>query len=98
MTTTHNSEEHFLNISRIDMEFPTPSGSFTALKDVDIQIKQGEFISLIGHSGCGKSTVLNIVAGIYQATNGGVLLKNKEVNEPGPERACLLYTSDAADE
>ncbi|MEH6597388.1 MAG: ABC transporter ATP-binding protein [Colwellia polaris] len=90
MTTTHNSEEHFLNISRIDMEFPTPSGSFTALKDVDIQIKQGEFISLIGHSGCGKSTVLNIVAGIHQATKGGVLLKNKEVNEPGPERAVVF--------
>ena len=90
MTTTQNSEEHFLNISRIDMEFPTPSGSFTALKDVDIQIKQGEFISLIGHSGCGKSTVLNIVAGIHQATKGGVLLKNKEVNEPGPERAVVF--------
>jgi nitrate/nitrite transport system ATP-binding protein len=90
MTTTNTPEEHFLNISRIDMEFPTPSGSFTALKDVDIQIKQGEFISLIGHSGCGKSTVLNIVAGIHQATKGGVLLKNKEVNEPSPERAVVF--------
>ena len=90
MTTTKNPEEHFLNISRIDMEFPTLTGSFTALKDVDIQIKQGEFISLIGHSGCGKSTVLNIVAGIHQATKGGVLLKNKEVNEPGPERAVVF--------
>ena len=83
-------EEAFLNISKIDMEFPTPSGSFTALKDVDLQIKKGEFISLIGHSGCGKSTVLNIVAGIYQATKGGILLKNKEVNEPGPERAVVF--------
>jgi nitrate/nitrite transport system ATP-binding protein len=90
ITTTTNPEEHFLNISQIDMAFPTPSGSFTALKDVDIQIKKGEFISLIGHSGCGKSTVLNIVAGIYQATKGGVLLKNKEVNEPGPERAVVF--------
>jgi nitrate/nitrite transport system ATP-binding protein len=86
----NSPEEHFLNISQIDMAFPTPSGSFTALKDVDIQIKKGEFISLIGHSGCGKSTVLNIVAGIYQATKGGVLLKNKEVNEPGPERAVVF--------
>jgi nitrate/nitrite transport system ATP-binding protein len=90
MTTTPPLEDHFLNISRIDMEFPTPSGSFTALKDVDMQIKKGEFISLIGHSGCGKSTVLNIVAGIYQATKGGILLKNKEVNEPGPERAVVF--------
>ena len=90
INTTINPEDHFLNISHIDMAFPTPSGSFTALKDVDIQIKKGEFISLIGHSGCGKSTVLNIVAGIYQATNGGILLKNKEVNEPGPERAVVF--------
>ena len=80
----------FLNISKIDMVFPTPKGDFTALKDVDLQIKKGEFISLIGHSGCGKSTVLNVVAGLYQATSGGVLLKNKEVIEPGPERAVVF--------
>jgi nitrate/nitrite transport system ATP-binding protein len=83
-------EQPFLNISQIDMDFPTPTGSFTALKSVDLQIDKGEFISLIGHSGCGKSTVLNIVAGLYQATAGGVLLKNKEVNEPGPERAVVF--------
>jgi len=80
----------FLNISQIDMVFPTATGDFTALKDVDLQIKKGEFISLIGHSGCGKSTVLNIVAGLYKATKGGVLLKNREVNEPGPERAVVF--------
>ncbi len=79
-----------LNISHIDMVFPTPTGGFTALKDVDIQLKKNEFISLIGHSGCGKSTVLNIVAGLYQATTGGVLLNNKEVTEPGPERAVVF--------
>lgn len=87
---TNSTKKSFLDISHIDMDFPTPAGSFTALKDVDLQIKKGEFISLIGHSGCGKSTVLNIVAGLYQATNGGVLLNNKEVNEPGPERAVVF--------
>jgi nitrate/nitrite transport system ATP-binding protein len=80
----------FLDISRIDMVFPTDTGGFTALKEVDLQIDKGEFISLIGHSGCGKSTVLNIVAGLYQATKGGILLNNKEVNEPGPERAVVF--------
>ena len=79
-----------LDISKIDMVFPTPKGEFTALKEVDLQIAKGEFISLIGHSGCGKSTVLNIVAGIHQATSGGVLLNNKEVNTPGPERAVVF--------
>lgn len=79
-----------LDISKIDMVFPTPNGDFTALQDVDLQIKKGEFISLIGHSGCGKSTVLNVVAGLCQATKGGVILNNKEVNEPGPERAVVF--------
>lgn len=87
---TDSKEHPFLNISQIDMVFPTDTGGFTALKSVDLQIDKGEFISLIGHSGCGKSTVLNIVAGLHQATTGGVLLKNKEVNEPGPERAVVF--------
>jgi nitrate/nitrite transport system ATP-binding protein len=79
-----------LDISQIDMEFKTPSGSFTALKGVDLKISKGEFVSLIGHSGCGKSTVLNIVAGLYQATRGGVILNGREIHEPGPERAVVF--------
>jgi len=79
-----------LDISKIDMVFPTPKGDFTALKEVDLKINKGEFISLIGHSGCGKSTVLNVVAGLYQATSGGVILNGKEVNQPGPERAVVF--------
>ncbi len=69
-----------LDISRVGIEFPTAKGSFRALIDVDLKIKQGEYISLIGHSGCGKSTVLNIVAGLLQATEGGVMLHGREVN------------------
>ncbi len=72
------------------MEFPTPKGTFKALDCVDLNIAEGEFVSLIGHSGCGKSTVLNIVAGLYEATKGGVILEGKEVNEPGPERAVVF--------
>ncbi|WP_422132938.1 ABC transporter ATP-binding protein [Endozoicomonas sp. ALD040] len=79
-----------LDISHIDMVFDTPKGPFTALKGVDLKISKGEFVSLIGHSGCGKSTVLNIVAGLYQATTGGVVLNGKEVREPGPERAVVF--------
>ena len=79
-----------LELTKVGIEFPTPKGSFCALRDVDLKIKKGEFVSLIGHSGCGKSTVLNIVAGLYQATTGGVVLNGKEVNEPGPERAVVF--------
>lgn len=80
----------FLELTQVSIEFPTPKGPFKALDKVDLNITEGEFVSLIGHSGCGKSTVLNIVAGLYQATEGGVILEGKEVNEPGPERAVVF--------
>lgn len=83
------SNEHLV-LSQVAIDFPTPQGPFRALDKVDLKIKKGEFVSIIGHSGCGKSTVLNIVAGLYQATEGGVILDNKEVNEPGPERAVVF--------
>lgn len=83
------SEAH-LELTEVGIEFPTPKGPFRALRDVNLKIEQGEFISLIGHSGCGKSTVLNIVAGLYEATDGGVLLDGREVNSPGPERAVVF--------
>jgi len=79
-----------LNIDHISMEFPTPDGPYVALRDVNLEMQEGEFVSLIGHSGCGKSTVLNIVAGLYKATLGGIVLDGKEVNEPGPERAVIF--------
>ena len=79
-----------LHISHVSIEFPTPTGPFKALSAVDLQIAKGEFVSLIGHSGCGKSTVLNIVAGLYQATTGGVILDGREVDEPGPDRAVVF--------
>ena len=84
MTATH------LELTRVGIEFPTPQGSFRALDSVNLRIEQGEFVSLIGHSGCGKSTVLNIVAGLYQATTGGVILDGREVDEPGPDRAVVF--------
>lgn len=80
----------FLEISKVGIDFPTPDGPFTALKDVDFSIDKGDFVSIIGHSGCGKSTVLNIIAGLYQATYGGVILEGKEVNDPGPDRAVVF--------
>jgi len=84
--------QKFLEISQVGIEFPTANGPFCALKDVQFDIAEGEFVSIIGHSGCGKSTVLNIVAGLYQATYGGVILEGKEVNEPGPDRAVVFQS------
>jgi len=86
------STNKFLEISKVGIEFPTANGPFCALKDVNFNIEKGEFVSIIGHSGCGKSTVLNIVAGLYQATSGGIILEGKEVNEPGPDRAVVFQS------
>jgi nitrate/nitrite transport system ATP-binding protein len=81
---------NYLDISAVGIEFKTESGPFRALKNINLKIDKGEFISLIGHSGCGKSTVLNIVAGLYNATEGGVILEGKEVDQPGPDRAVVF--------
>ncbi|UPW19778.1 ABC transporter ATP-binding protein [Agarivorans sp. TSD2052] len=80
----------YLEIDHVSIDFPTKNGPFRALNGVDMKIDKGEFISLIGHSGCGKSTVLNIVAGLYNATEGGVILEGKEVTRPGPDRAVVF--------
>lgn len=79
-----------LELSSVGMAFDTPKGAFEVLQDVNLKIESGEFVSLIGHSGCGKSTVLNIVAGLLHATRGGVILDGQEVTEPGPERAVVF--------
>lgn len=80
----------YLEISRVGIEFPTDNEPFRALENINLAINKGEFISLIGHSGCGKSTVLNIVAGLYKATEGGVILEGREVDQPGPDRAVVF--------
>ncbi|HLV77775.1 MAG TPA: ABC transporter ATP-binding protein [Marinobacter sp.] len=79
-----------LELSGVEMAFATPKGPFIALDNVNLKIRKGEFITLIGHSGCGKSTVLNIVAGLLQASKGGCVLDGHEVNSPGPERAVVF--------
>ncbi|MCQ9100715.1 ABC transporter ATP-binding protein [Vibrio alginolyticus] len=83
-------EKVLLDLTRLGMRFPTPDGEFIALKNVDLQINKGEFVSLIGHSGCGKSTVLNLVAGLHMPTDGGVIVDGREVAGPGPDRAVVF--------
>ena len=60
------------------------------LNDITLTIDKGEFVSIIGHSGCGKSTLLNLIAGLTRVSAGAVLLEDKEVNSPGPDRAVVF--------
>ncbi len=81
----------FLTIDDVTKVFPLKEGGlYTALKDIDLEIQEGEFVSLIGHSGCGKSTLLNLLAGLTQASSGGILIDGREVVEPGPDRMVVF--------
>jgi nitrate/nitrite transport system ATP-binding protein len=80
----------YLNLSAVDMSFTRDGQTNPVLDGIELQVERGEFISLIGHSGCGKSTVLNIVAGLLQPTRGGVILDGREVGAPGPDRAVVF--------
>ncbi len=82
--------QSYVQIENAGMVFNTRKGRFTALTDINLNVEQGEFIALIGHSGCGKSTLLNLVAGLLDATDGLLLLANKEIRGPGPERAVVF--------
>jgi nitrate/nitrite transport system ATP-binding protein len=81
-----------LEITGLTKVFPTPAGPFVAVKDVNLRVQRSEFICILGHSGCGKSTVLSIIAGLQQATHGGVVIKGRQTVEPGADRAVVFQT------
>ena len=82
--------DRYLRVENVGMTFETKKGSFVALERIDLTIRKGEFVSLIGHSGCGKSTLLNMVAGLLQPTEGGILLAEREIGGPGPDRGVVF--------
>lgn len=82
----------YLEISRLSKSYPTPKGPAIIVKDFDLKVKKGEFVSIIGHSGCGKSTVLMMVAGLNPITDGGIILAGKELDGPGPDRGIVFQS------
>jgi nitrate/nitrite transport system ATP-binding protein len=82
--------DRYVQLENVDMTFSTKKGDFNALKNINLSIKEGEFISIIGHSGCGKSTVLNLIAGLTQPTEGLLFCAGRNIAGPGPERAVVF--------
>jgi len=80
----------YLVIESVGKSFETRNGDFVALTAIDLSIRKGEFVSLIGHSGCGKSTLLNLVSGLLKPSEGMILLANKHVEGPGPDRGVVF--------
>lgn len=85
-------EERFLTFSELHKVYPTPKGPLTVVEDFNLKINKGEFISLIGHSGCGKSTVLTMAAGLNAISKGAIRLDGWNVEGADPERAVVFQS------
>ena len=81
-----------LELTGLTKVFATDAGPVVAVKNVNVRIHKSEFVCILGHSGCGKSTVLSIIAGLQQATEGGVVINGKQTTEPGGDRAVVFQT------
>ena len=85
-------ESRFLDFSQLHKVYPTPKGPLTVVENFDLKINKGEFISLIGHSGCGKSTVLTMAAGLNEISKGAIKLDGRHVEGADPERAVVFQS------
>ena len=85
-------DNRFLDFSQLHKIYPTPKGPLTVVEDFDLKINRGEFISLIGHSGCGKSTVLTMAAGLNDISKGAIKLDGRHVEGADPERAVVFQS------
>lgn len=85
-------EERFLDFSQLHKIYPTPQGPLTVVEDFNLKMNKGEFISLIGHSGCGKSTVLTMAAGLNEISKGAIKLDGRHVQGADPERAVVFQS------
>jgi nitrate/nitrite transport system ATP-binding protein len=92
VTEQMRAVKKYLEIWQLQKSFPSASGPLVVVENFNLSVQQGEFVSLIGHSGCGKSTVLSIVAGLTQASAGTVILGSREITMPGPDRGVVFQT------
>lgn len=83
-------DRRYLEFYKLNKVYPTPKGPLTVVEDFNLLMDRGEFISLIGHSGCGKSTVLTMAAGLNPISSGGIVLENREIDIAGPDKAVVF--------
>lgn len=83
-------ESRYLEFYKLKKTYPTPKGPLTVVDDFNLLMNKGEFVTLIGHSGCGKSTVLTMAAGLNAISSGGIVLENREIDIAGPDKAVVF--------
>jgi len=86
----HRGDERFVDFTQLSKIYPTRNGPLKVVDGFDLKLRRGEFVSIIGHSGCGKSTVLSMVAGLTDISEGGIILDGREVNAAGPDRGIVF--------
>jgi nitrate/nitrite transport system ATP-binding protein len=86
------SDEAYLELWELTKSYPSPQGEAVIIKDVNFKFRKGEFVTVIGHSGCGKSTILMMLAGLSSITAGGIVLAGKELKGPGPDRGVVFQS------
>jgi NitT/TauT family transport system ATP-binding protein len=79
-----------IRFDQVGVDFPTASGPMRVIDGISLDVHQGEFVSIIGPSGCGKTTLMNIVGGFVKATQGQVLLDDRPIDGPGPDRGVIF--------
>jgi nitrate ABC transporter ATP-binding subunit len=82
-----------IELWQLRKEYPTPTGPALIVKDFTLKVRENEFVCIIGHSGCGKSTVLSIIMGLIDATSGNVVVDGKEVTGPGRDRGVVFQSA-----
>ena len=80
----------YLDVRDVTISFKTVKGTFTAVKNINLTVARGQVVSLIGHSGCGKSTILSAIGGLVGLTRGEIVLGGVTVDEPGPDRGIVF--------
>jgi nitrate/nitrite transport system ATP-binding protein len=83
----------FVEIAALGKTYDTPAGPAEIIRDFNLYVTEGEFVCLVGHSGCGKSTVLSILMGLNRATTGGVVIAGREIDGPGTDRGVVFQAA-----